>query len=92
MAQATQPGLHLGCAGSVALMRSTSFLNVPGPIHKVHRDEGWYLHQPTRCGKVVSTISWDAAISNGNPAVPALANAQRVASLSYHPILSFPPR
>src|SRR5437868_11643087 len=35
-------------------------------IYKAHQDEGWYLHQPAYCGKVVSTIA-GCGPSKGKP-------------------------
>ena len=44
-----------------------------GPIYKVHQDEGWYLHQPTRSGKVVSTkVGCGRYSGKLSRAVPAL--------------------
>jgi hypothetical protein len=63
-----------------------------GPIYKVHQDEGWYLHQPTRCGKVVSTKRGMRPFRWQSEQYQPSGNAQRATCLSYHPILSFPPR
>jgi hypothetical protein len=55
-----------------------------GPIYKIHQDEGWYLHQPTRCGKVVSTIvgcgHFDGNPSSTSP--PATHRGQHVYPIS----------
>jgi len=42
-----------------------------GPIYKAHQDEGWYLHQPAGCGKVVTTW-WDVAVETATEAATAL--------------------
>ena len=63
-----------------------------GPIYRLHQDEGWYLHQPTRCGKVVSTHCGMRSFRWQSEQYQPSGNAQRATCLSYHPILSFPSR
>jgi hypothetical protein len=61
-----------------------------GPIYKVHQDEGWYLHQPTRCGKVVSTKRGMRLFLWQSEQYQPSGYAQRATFLSFHLILSFP--